>query len=59
MTNNDIKTLSQWAKDPRCPIKRMTLFNAIQSGYLNASMPKGCKMWLVSWSDLETYLQGK
>jgi hypothetical protein len=55
----ECKTITQWVKDPRCPLKKATLFKAIQNGNLVATMPKGCKMWLVRWLDLESYMNGK
>lgn len=55
---DECKTITQWTKDPRCPIHKMKLFNAIKQGDLVAHMPPNCKMWLVTWSNLKKYLQG-
>ena len=55
---DETKTLSQWIKDPRVPLKKLVLWNAINDGRLKASRPLGAKMWLVKWSDLSAFLGG-
>jgi hypothetical protein len=55
---DEMKTLSQWIKDPRVPLKKFALWTAIKDGRLKASRPLGAKMWLVKWSDLSSFLGG-
>jgi len=54
----ECKTITQWVKDPRCPLKKLQLWKAIQAKRLPASRPIGSRSWLVKWSDLEDYLTG-
>ncbi len=55
---DETKTLSQWIKDPRVPLKKFFLWSAIKSGRLKATRPIGGKRWLVKWSDLSAFLGG-
>jgi hypothetical protein len=59
MDANTYKTISQWAEDPKIPLSKTLLWKAIQEGNLKASRPIGAKMWLIKWSDLESYLSGQ
>jgi len=57
--DDELKTITDWTKDRRCPVKKQTLWKSIQAGYLKAKKPLGSRVWLVSWSDLRSYLNGE
>jgi hypothetical protein len=55
---DEIKTLSEWIGDKRCPIKKQVLYKAIKNKHLRAKKPVGSSIWLISWFDLNNYLNG-
>lgn len=53
----EFKTLTQWANDPRCPLSKISLWRAVDSGHLKACRPTG-SYWMVSYDDLISFLGG-
>ena len=58
MANDECKSLTEWANDPRVPLSRMTLWRAARERRLKASTPVGAKKILIKWSDMERFLSG-
>lgn len=54
----ETKSLSEWIKDPRVPLKKITLWRAIKSGELKAFRPANGRKWLISEADIMAFLGG-
>ena len=59
METDELKTISEWANDPRCPRKKMAIWSAINKHSLRAFRPKGEHKWVVYYSDLKKWLTGE
>ena len=56
---DELKTITEWAKDPRCPRKKMAIWAAIKNKSLRAFRPSGERKWVVYYSDLKKWLTGE
>ena len=54
----EVKKITDWAKDPRVPYKRDSLWKAVRAGKLRARRVGNTGMWYVSEEDMAAFLSG-
>lgn len=56
--NKELKSVTQWACDPRCPVPASSIRSAVRKGVLRAFRVPNGRKYYISLSDITKWLEG-